>query len=132
MDPGAPAQAGNPAAHLIATQPGTMALASQYWLAETNERASHTMRLWAHATDNAISGVTAALELLDAEGTVLATAIGTSGNNTGWHEIQAGPVQAMTGGKYVRAVVTASAASAGAALHVDAVEVFASTPVLAA
>ena len=128
VDGTAPLYAGAMAAHLVATGAGALSFDSQYWWAPTTELTMHAMSVWVHADDADIQDVSASLEVLDEEGSVIANATGTPGPGTGWRKITVGPVPPVAGSAYVRVVVTASATSVGAILHVDSAWVTTASP----
>ena len=128
IDETEPVHAGSAAAHVTASDAGSISINSQYWWAPIDELGPHTMSIWVHAAAAGISGVSASLEVLDEDGVVLDSKTGIPVAGTGWLEITTMPVAAQVGSAYLRAVVRATAANVGATLHIDSAVVTLAAP----
>lgn len=114
-----PVQSGSLAGRLTADASGAISVSSQYWWAPIDALAEYTLSIQLHLDDPGISAAVVKLEVVDGDGQALATAEGSPETGTGWLSVTTESVQASALAEYVRVVVSATATSAGAVLHID-------------
>ncbi|MEX2446284.1 MAG: hypothetical protein WD734_03005, partial [Dehalococcoidia bacterium] len=117
-----PVSEGAAAAHVTSEAAGTVGLRSQYWHTDVEPAHTYTLTVAVRAADDGIAGVTARLDLVDADEGVLVTAEDSLGGaDDDYRTLSAGPLTAPDEAAHMRVTVVGDAVAAGAAFSVDAV-----------